>query len=53
MTMTEKLIVEMARTERKKYAREWRAANKDKTREIAQRYWLKRAQKTLEENANA
>lgn len=45
---TEKEIQEMAREERNRYAREWRAKNKDRVRETNQRYWLKRAMKMLE-----
>ena len=42
--MTEKERQKAAEA-RNAYAREWRAANKDKVREANLRYWLRRAQK--------
>ena len=43
--MTEQEYKNKAREERNKYYREWRAANKDKVRDINRRYWEKRASK--------
>ena len=49
---------EMARAEKAKYQREWRAKNRDKVREINARYWAKRAERAAaaaredEENEN-
>lgn len=49
----EKEIEEMVRKLRNQTAREWRAKNKDKVREINIRYWINRAKKELEkENKN-
>lgn len=46
--MTEGEYGNKAREARNQYYRAWRAANKDKVREINRRYWEKRAQKDLE-----
>lgn len=43
--MTEQEIMEKAREERRRYYREYRAKNKEKTAEINRRYWARRAQK--------
>ena len=42
-------INELARQERNRYAREWRARNKDKVRINNQKYWERRAQKAKEQ----
>ncbi len=34
---------------RREYYRQWRAKNKDKTREYAARYWAKRAERMAQE----
>ncbi|WP_294721255.1 phosphatase [uncultured Gemmiger sp.] len=36
---------------RREYYRQWRAKNKDKTREYAARYWAKRAERMAQEQA--
>ena len=46
--MTELELLELARKLRNKKAKEWRAKNKDKIREINKRYWLNKAKKQLE-----
>lgn len=49
-------LKELARQERNRYSREWRARNKDKVREANRRYWEKRAAKQATEkggDANA
>lgn len=38
---------ELAAQEKREYQRKWRAANKDKVREINRRYWIKRAKKAM------
>lgn len=38
---------ELAAQEKREYQRKWRAANKDKVREINRRYWIKQAEKSL------
>lgn len=40
-------LIERAAEERRAYQRRWRAANKDKVREINQRYWLKKAAQAI------
>ena len=40
-----KNLEEIARELRNKKAREWRAANKEKVKEINHRYWLNQARK--------
>lgn len=40
-------LKERAAQERREYQRKWRAANKDKVREINRRYWLKKAAKAI------
>lgn len=37
---------------RREYYRQWRAKNKDKTREYAARYWKKRAERIAREQAS-
>lgn len=47
--MTEtKTIEELAREERKKYFKEWRANNKDKVKKHNATYWENRAKKNLQ-----
>ncbi len=46
--MTQKNLDAIAREERNRYAREWRAKNKDKVRETNRKYWEKRALKLFE-----
>lgn len=41
--MSEKEIQELVREERRRYAREWRAKNKDKVAENNRRYWERKA----------
>ena len=41
--MTEQKINELISEEKRRYAREWRAKNKDRVRETNRRYWEKRA----------
>ena len=41
-------LKELASQARREYQRKWRAANKDRVREINRRYWEKRAQKDRE-----
>lgn len=36
---------------RREYYRQWRAKNKDKTREYAARYWAKRAERMARDQA--
>ncbi|MDD6609485.1 MAG: hypothetical protein PUE97_07235 [Subdoligranulum variabile] len=36
---------------RREYYRQWRAKNKDKTREYAARYWAKRSERMAQEQA--
>lgn len=43
-----KNIEEIARQLRNQKAKEWRANNKDKVKEINKRYWLNKAKKELE-----
>lgn len=45
------VIEELAKAERNKYAREWRAKNKDKVKENNARYWARRALKAQKEAA--
>lgn len=39
---------EDARKAQNKYAREWRAANREKVKQYNERYWMKRAQRDAE-----
>lgn len=41
--MSEKEMQELARKERNRYHREWRAKNKDRVKAIDDRYWAKKA----------
>ncbi len=45
--MSEKEIQELVREEQRRYAREWRAKNREKVRASNRRYWEKRAQARL------
>ena len=45
-------IEEIARRIRNQKAKEWRDNNKEKVKEINKRYWLNKAKKELEKNAN-
>ena len=49
--MKNSVIEELAKAERNKYAREWRAKNKDKVKENNARYWARRALKAQKEAA--
>lgn len=49
MTNT-KSLEELAREERKKYFKEWRANNKDKVKKHNATYWEKKAKARLQEN---
>lgn len=42
---------EKARQARNKYAREWRARNRDKVKANNQRYWARKAASTAEQEA--
>lgn len=42
-------LKERAAEEKRAYQRKWRAANKDKVREINQRYWARKALKAEQE----
>lgn len=44
---------EMARAEKARYQREWRARNREKVREINKRYWMRRAEKAAAERKEA
>ena len=44
-------MTDKARLERNRYAREWRAKNKDKVREANRRYWEKKASEASQEAA--
>lgn len=48
MTYEEKKAAAEARNA---YARKWRAANPDKVRANNKRYWLRKAEKTIEKDA--
>jgi len=43
---------DVANEARREYYRQWRAKNKDKTREYAARYWAKRAERMAREQAD-
>jgi hypothetical protein len=47
--LTEQELMDMARQERNRHLREWRANNKDKVKEYNERYWIKKAEKSLAE----
>lgn len=47
-TELNKIVAEI----RREQARIWRKNNKDKVKEINKRYWLKKAQKILDERKN-
>ena len=40
-------VERMAKEEKARYQREWRAKNRDKVRAINARYWARRAEKTV------
>mgnify|MGYP006908810504 CR=1 FL=1 len=44
----EEELEKIAKEIRNKQAREWRAKNKDKVKEINHRYWLKKAREIIE-----
>ena len=52
--MSEQEIQELVREERRRYAREWRARNKDKVSANNRRYWERKAlaRKAAEQEAN-
>lgn len=41
--ISDEVIQELVREERRRYAREWRAKNKDKVSANNHRYWVKKA----------
>lgn len=43
---------EIVKEEKRQYQREWRAQNKDRVREINQRYWANRVRRKLEAQAS-
>ena len=45
-------IVNLAKELKNQKAKEWRAKNKDKVREINKRYWLNKAKKELSKKTN-
>ena len=49
--LTEHEIQELARQERNKYFREWRAKNKDRVKATNARYWARRAAKLAAKKA--
>lgn len=49
--MTEEELNEVARQERNRYIREYRAAHKEKVKEYNARYWARRAAKRKAEEA--
>jgi hypothetical protein len=51
--MTKQQLDNLAREERRKYFRAWRAANPEKTRQHRENYWLNRARRIVagEENS--
>lgn len=49
--MTLVIMDETAIKMRQEYLRNWRANNKDKVKEYNKRYWQKRAEKHLQEQA--
>ena len=51
--MSEKELAELARIERNRYHKEWRAKNPDKVRERNKKYWERRAAKALAEQGGA
>lgn len=51
--MAEMSILELVKDERRRYARKWRAANKDKVQAANQRYWEKKARKRAEREKEA
>lgn len=51
--MTDKEMQELARKERNRYHREWRAKNKDRVKEINNRYWAKKALEHDEKEARS
>lgn len=42
--INENELEKMAKDERNRYMRDWRAENRDKVKDYNRRYWLKRAQ---------
>lgn len=46
-------VAELARAERNRYTREWRAKNKEKVREYNRRHWEKVALERLERKKEA
>ena len=43
-------LIKMAKKLEAEYHKQWRAKNKDKVKEINQRYWLNKAIKELQKN---
>ena len=43
---------EIIKEEKRQYQREWRSKNKDRVREINQRYWANRVRRKLEAQAS-
>ena len=50
--MTANEVRELARQERNRYSREWRAKNKDRVRETNRKYWERRAAKLAAEGGD-
>lgn len=46
--ISENELEKMAKDERNRYMRDWRAENRDKVKDYNRRYWLKRAQAQAE-----
>lgn len=44
-------MTEKAKMERNRYAREWRARNKDRVKEANRRYWEKKAREASQETS--
>ena len=52
--MSEQELKEVARQERNRYMREYRAKNKERVQEANQRYWARKAERRrVEEHAEA
>ncbi len=47
--MTEKELIKIARDEKNRYQREWRAAHKEQVRAANAKYWAKRAARLAQE----
>ena len=45
-------LEELGKKARREYARKWRAANPEKARKITENYWIRRAQRELQQEAD-